>query len=191
MQLAGADEKSLLIFSGGQTRSGFQLSEARSYFDVTEAHHYWGVASAKNRITTEEYARDSYENVLFSLARFYECTGRWPLHLTIISWTFKRARFVHHVAALRWPSERFTFEGVGVPPARADEAIAAEKKTLALFEADPTGAEADGILQAKRRLRNPYLRTPGYLEPSAALQFNGSGIVPIKLVPWANSESKF
>lgn len=189
MRLAEADEKALLILSGGQTRLGLQLSEARSYFDIAQVHGYWDASSVQTRITMEEYARDSYENVLFSLARFFECTGHYPSHLTIISWSFKGARFVHHAATLRWPMEQFTFEGVGEPPVRLEEAINAENKTLALFQADPTGTEPDGILQAKRSARNPYRRTPGYVQPSDVLHFAGPGIVPLKLVPWNDDKS--
>ena len=41
---------------------------------------------------------------------FYETTGAWPGHVTIISNEFKRARFLElHCRAILWPLERVTF----------------------------------------------------------------------------------
>jgi hypothetical protein len=40
----------------------------------------------------EEYALDSYENLLFSIARFREVTGRWPEKITVIGYGMKQAR---------------------------------------------------------------------------------------------------
>lgn len=60
----------------------------------------------------QEHARDSFENLLFSLCRFHELTGSYPEHLTMVSYDFKRARFLEvHRAALRWPEERMSFLG--------------------------------------------------------------------------------
>ena len=36
------------------------------------------------RTTVETFALDSFQNVLFSLIRFYEYTGRWPDGITVI-----------------------------------------------------------------------------------------------------------
>ena len=38
----------------------------------------------------EEFARDSYENVLFSIARFKELTGHPPRNVTVVGYEFKR-----------------------------------------------------------------------------------------------------
>jgi hypothetical protein len=38
-------------------------------------------------------ARDSFENLLFSLCRFHELTGCYPTDVTVVSFEFKRWRF--------------------------------------------------------------------------------------------------
>jgi hypothetical protein len=59
------------------------------------------------RVHSEEYARDSYENVLFSLCRFFEVTGRYPEKVTVIGFQFKEKRFKDlHRKAVRFPKER-------------------------------------------------------------------------------------
>ena len=45
------------------------------------------------RATTEDYALDSYQNLLFSIARFHEYTGRWLSKITVIDYKMKRQRF--------------------------------------------------------------------------------------------------
>lgn len=58
-------------------------------------------------MTTEEFARDSYENLLFSICRFHEYTGNYPRNITVVSFEFKRKRFIEfHRYALKFPSER-------------------------------------------------------------------------------------
>jgi hypothetical protein len=51
-----------------------------------------------------------------SLAKFYQITGNWPRHLTVIGFEFKKKRFVeHHRKALRFPLERFHYIGINAP----------------------------------------------------------------------------
>ena len=58
--------------------------------------------SSALRATTEDHALDSYQTLLFSIARFHEYTGWWPSKITVVSYEMKRERFtdLHH-AALR------------------------------------------------------------------------------------------
>lgn len=66
----------------------------------------------------QEHARDSFENVLFSLCRFFELTGHYPAKITAVSYTLKQARFEQlHRAAVRYPADQFEFLGTPVPPA--------------------------------------------------------------------------
>ena len=59
------------------------------------------------RATTEDHALDSFQNVLFSLARFHEATGAYPARITVVSFGAKQQRFVElHARALRWPAPR-------------------------------------------------------------------------------------
>lgn len=65
------------------------------------------------RATTEEFALDSYQNLLFSIARFHEFTGHYPRSITVVGYEWKRRRFMElHRAALRWPEERFRYIGI-------------------------------------------------------------------------------
>ena len=70
-------------------------------------------SSSALRATTEDHALDSYQNLLFSIARFHEYTGRWPSRITVVGYEFKRRRFTElHRAALRWPADRFEYVGI-------------------------------------------------------------------------------
>lgn len=65
------------------------------------------------RATTEDHALDSFQNLLFSIARFREYTGRYPTKITVVGYEFKRSRFTNlHRAAIRWPRDRFYYIGV-------------------------------------------------------------------------------
>ena len=65
------------------------------------------------RAATEGHALDSFQNLLFSLARFREYTGRWPARVTVVGYEMKRQRFTElHRAALRWPVGRFEYVGI-------------------------------------------------------------------------------
>ena len=69
------------------------------------------------RATTENYAMDSYQNLLFSIARFWEYTGQFPDKITVVGYDFKRPRYEElHRTALRWPKYRFDY--IGVDPNR-------------------------------------------------------------------------
>ena len=70
IQAAAADPDALLLFSGGQTRrAAGPRSEGLSYWVVAEAAGWFEHAEVRNRTFTEEHARDSFENLLFSLCR--------------------------------------------------------------------------------------------------------------------------
>jgi hypothetical protein len=65
------------------------------------------------RATTENYAMDSYQNLLFSIARFREFTGYFPSKITVVGYEFKQLRFTElHREALRWPKKKFNYIGV-------------------------------------------------------------------------------
>lgn len=149
---AAADPTALLVFSGGVTRKGCEGSEAGGYVKCAALHDWWGAAATLNgRVATDTHARDSYENVLFSLAAFHTATGAYPATLTVVSWPFKRVRFGDHVATLRWPADRYAFVGVGVP-GDAAAAEVGERATRRLFGEQPYGGW--GVLWAKRLARS-------------------------------------
>jgi hypothetical protein len=63
--LANRDPDSLLVFSGGETRSVTgPLTEGGSYFHVADAMNLWPPESTvRSRTVTEEFATDSFENL--------------------------------------------------------------------------------------------------------------------------------
>lgn len=83
------DERALLIFSGGETRAQTgPLNEGTSYFHVADVMNLWEepVINQNNNVSTdrhpaktvrsrtmsEEFATDSFQNLLFSICRFHE-----------------------------------------------------------------------------------------------------------------------
>lgn len=71
------DKDATLIISGGQTKqeSG-PISEALSYYQL--ATKLTNDIELVQRINTEEFARDSFENVLFLLCRYFELHEAYP-----------------------------------------------------------------------------------------------------------------
>lgn len=65
IEAANQDPDSLLMFSGGETRSiTGPLTEGSSYFRVADAMKMWPEGSTvRARTITEEYATDSFENL--------------------------------------------------------------------------------------------------------------------------------
>ncbi|XVE55199.1 hypothetical protein DITRI_Ditri03aG0140300 [Diplodiscus trichospermus] len=88
------DDEALLMFSGGETRKDAgPRSEAQSYWTVAESKGWFGKEeSVKWRALTEEHARDSFENLLFSVCRFRELTGTYPHNITVSK------SYLHHSA---------------------------------------------------------------------------------------------
>jgi hypothetical protein len=196
--LAARDPSALLLFSGGQTRSAAgPRSEGLSYWVVAEAAGWFAeevgkaareaererggderaqqaaaegaVASVRARAYTEEHARDSFENLMFGLCRFYEVTGHYPRHVTVVSYTLKQRRFEEvHRAALRFPPSRFSFVGTPIPPA-AVGAQEGEARTVAGFAKDPYGCDPKGELAAKRTRRDPFAVGPPHASRCPAM----------------------
>src|SRR5882762_5554537 len=108
----------------GQTKSGSTTTAGEAYlrlalsanlletspFDTLQANP---TLFPFSRATSEDHALDSFQNLLFSIARFHEYTGRWPEHITVVGYEVKRRRFEElHREAVRWPAERFTYFGI-------------------------------------------------------------------------------
>lgn len=186
VELAREDPDALLIFSGGQTREGTFLSEAVSYYHAAEAAGLLKDELVRRRVTTEEFSRDSFDNCLFGIARFAECTGAIPHQITVVSWKFKKERFnLHALATLRWPADKFSFCGVGAP-ADMDAALKGEAGTVCHFRADMTGHGA--ALGPKKAARNPHRRQHGYATSFPALrrlvEYVGAEAAPLAICPW-------
>ena len=133
-----------------------------------------------------------HSNRLFSICRFKEVTGIYPRYISMISFTFKRKRFVEvHAPALQWPPGIFSFIGVDPPYSSTgfDLVAASEGElihSLGPFQKDPYGCGP--ALQKKRKERNPFYRTAPYplscpdLKP--LLEWCGPDIIPLEMVPW-------
>lgn len=191
---ARKDTKSLLIFSGGETRSvSGPQTESQAYYHVADAMNLWpDNSSVRARTSTEEFATDSFENLLFSICRFREITGSYPKEITVVSFSFKRRRFeMLHAPALRWPEDRFRYVGVDPPESTGfdlQRSTEGESKNAAApFEKDPYGCHST-VLQEKRKARNPFKRTPPYKlscpEMKELLEFCGPELIPLMKVPW-------
>lgn len=166
VELAEEDPSSLLMFSGGVTRPGVgPRSEGSSYWLVADALHWFGKRDVMNRTHVEEFARDSHENLLFSVCRFRQLTGRYPHEIKVVSFSFKEERFTSvHRRALRFPIKRFHYYGVdpdGAGGLRSRLGAWERAKTLAPFYKDFYGCN-DPALYQKRIDRNPFIRYHPY-----------------------------
>ncbi|MCI0705445.1 MAG: hypothetical protein L0241_30665 [Planctomycetia bacterium] len=174
--LAANNPVALLLFSGGRTRpdSG-EWSEAKTYHEIARATEFWIPDKLKTtrdglaaRTDLENFARDSFENVLFGICRFQQLVGSYPRTVTVASWAFKSARFDLHRAAIRFPAYRFRFVGVNDPLDLSD-ALNGERKALHSFSGDPFGSGAD--LSGKRLKRNPFDQVHTYRECPGMREF--------------------
>ncbi len=161
VKLAAADPGALLIFSGGATRlEAGPRTEALSYWLAAEQCGWFGHSEVRPRAQIEDFARDSFENLLFGICRFRELTGQAPEQVTVVSWEFKRERFQDlHRAAIGWPEERFTYVGANDPEALG-QALASEAVTREKYRADPYSLGDE--FRAKKAARNPFRRRHGY-----------------------------
>ncbi|KAI0279510.1 hypothetical protein BGY98DRAFT_968542 [Russula aff. rugulosa BPL654] len=143
-QIATEDPRALLVFSGGHTSPFSATSEGESYLRFARATGLLPSADMFTRVTIEDAALDSFQNVLFSMLA-------------------SRRRFEGlHRLALRWPKLRFTYEGVPLGN-EADEREAAAGELANAFSPyskDLYGCHA--LLSQKRAGRNFHMRTHGY-----------------------------
>jgi hypothetical protein len=158
IRLSTADPASVLIFSGGQTRAPVgQLSEAQSYYKAALM-----LQPDLVRAEVEEYARDSFENLAFSLCRFMVLYGRWPERVTVVGFPFKGPRFTNlHWATINQhmtivPS--FQYIDVYLAGVPQDHLI---DDAYPLFEKDPYGDTSE-VLRSKREARDPFHRSHPY-----------------------------
>jgi hypothetical protein len=196
IEQAHKDPSALLIFSGGETRaiSGPQ-TEAQAYYHVADAMNLWQ-GSVRARTATEEFATDSFENLMFALCRFREVTGDYPQKIAVISFSFKRRRFeTLHAPALQWPPDHFLYIGVDPPASTGFDLRRATEGEIqnaaAPFEKDPYGCHTP-VLQEKRKSRNPFMRTPPYAltcpEMSDLLSYCGPQLYPAGRLPWGKQQ---
>ena len=190
LQLLHEYPNATLILSGGQTRRDVgPLSEAASYYYVA-MENKWINAAMNSRVFLEEFSRDSFENLLFSICRFKEVNGNYPSKISVVGFDFKADRYVSlHRKAIRFPLRNFVYYGVSTP-LRFDhtKAVSGEQETLEMFEEDIYACSTEDLKQ-KRRKRNPFLRTIPYdlscPELKDLLHWCGPDLFPGQL-PWAD-----
>ncbi|KAF8587107.1 hypothetical protein K439DRAFT_1630961 [Ramaria rubella] len=168
-EAALADKRSLLIFSGGHTRGTSTTSEGESYFRLAiESNVFHNGYLPFKRATSEEYSLDSYQNLLFSIARFHEVTGSYPEHITVVGFEMKRRRFEElHIHALRWPKGRFTYIGIDEYGDTTRQYKGEEENGYTPYSQDLYGCH--GKLLEKRRNRNPFFRFHPYYTSASEL----------------------
>lgn len=102
----------------GQTRKPTHLTEAQSYLSLALSTGLLPLSASSGpfeRATTEDFALDSFQNLLFSVARFRERTGWYPRRITVVGFGVKKERFEKlHARAIRWPVRMFKYVGVDV-----------------------------------------------------------------------------
>jgi hypothetical protein len=162
--MAAANVRSRLIFSGGDTREkAGRVSEAESYFDMARVAGWWNAPEVERRTLREQHARDSRDNLVFSLACFYAAVGAFPERLVVVGFEFKRIRYYQHAEALQWRGE-FCYIGINNPPPGGplEAALAGEKRKRDAMREDPLLLGPEWVEQ--RRRRNPF----GTVEPYSA-----------------------
>jgi hypothetical protein len=167
-------DRSLLVFSGGPNHpEAGPLTEAGSYYQIArmkllDQRKADGSQPSSSRLlprmVLEEYARDSLENVLFSICRFYEVVGRYPDTITVVGFEYKRERIENmHREALRWDSSRFAYIGLDVRKTSSVDSTRplTDTNTLERARRDPYFASLEESVKVKQ-LKNPQRRAVPY-----------------------------
>ncbi|KAF1957147.1 hypothetical protein CC80DRAFT_55194 [Byssothecium circinans] len=191
-------DDTLLILSGGSTKGSLTpLSEARSYYnaalacELVEGSQGEGRVQqllANRRILLEEYATDSFQNLLLSILLFRRTTGKYPKQIRIITHAFKSKRFLDlHAPAIKWPPDRVQVQGIDPVMSRADleETVRGEEKYgYALWLKDPFGV--GDVLARKRQQRgwdgNLAIQLTQDVEESVKQLFDGK---VADVLPWS------
>ncbi|EDK43579.1 hypothetical protein LELG_01757 [Lodderomyces elongisporus NRRL YB-4239] len=183
-----ADPAAFMIISGGETkREAGEIAEATTYHQLlndlslidsnkdtkTNKDLVGGeFKSIQSRIATEVYARDSFENVLFSMCRFYELHKRYPTKITITGFEFKSYRFtqLHLLQALAFNLDNVVYLGNQPNPSHLSteakqkyfkELDHSEKQHAAnVFAQDWYGIGPN--LKSKKLKRNPFAKKHSY-----------------------------
>jgi len=165
INLVDRDPAALLVFSGGKTRNKSTLTESESYLSLAEHLSWFGVSgSVSPRSRLEEFATDSFENLLFSIQLFmmHHSEKCCPEQVTVVGLRFKEERYRYHAKTIIANGYKdidpfiFKYDGINDVPDYLLEAGSAvgEELTRAQFERWPFGDQ--GQLLNKRVKRDPH-----------------------------------
>ncbi|MGO9272648.1 MAG: hypothetical protein ACLQOO_20840 [Terriglobia bacterium] len=109
---------SIVSFSGGNTRPN---DEAVRSGEVTNSEGEGQLEWARTKypdadlsdVLVERFARDSFENIFFSLLAYFHSFGTWPACVHVVTWPFKANRSYLIACGLRLGDGRFFFHGCG------------------------------------------------------------------------------
>lgn len=145
--------RAMLMFSGGMTGNS-TFTEAEGYEKVF--HRLGSRWESFNRYELENWATDSYQNLLFSVLRFRQVSGHYPKSITVVTHAFKEDRFLElHAPAIRWPVHRIRVQGINPPftlPELQQTEEGEDMRAFQPFVKDPYGVQPS--LADKRRARN-------------------------------------
>jgi hypothetical protein len=150
VHIANREKAQALIPSGGRTRpdlyaSGITISEAQGMKEFLQ--RCTKGLDSNIQLITEDWARDSFENLLFSMFAYCHATGHYPARFTAVSWRFKANRILLIGNALGITN--FDFVGVENPgSATLEDAIGGETSYLASLLHYQSGTLVDPLHRA-------------------------------------------
>ncbi|AAS51353.1 ACR127Wp [Eremothecium gossypii ATCC 10895] len=127
----------------------------------------------------EEFALDSFDNLLYSIGRFKEITSVYPSNITIIGFGFKKRRFIeYHARAIDFPTGQINYIEVEPTPSYDDPVwlknyfetlrTLEHRNALALFQKDWYATREP--LASKKSARNPFNESHQYPLPLPHLE---------------------
>jgi hypothetical protein len=148
-----------LVLSGGRSRPHLapEISNSESQ-GMLEYARDAGFIETADIVLLEQFGRDSFENLFFSMLSFHHHFGEWPARVGAVSWKFKALRFYLIACGLRLADGRFRFFGSGDPSGFEHFAIATAQYDAMIVRAgeivDPLHRDATWFA-AKRQARTP------------------------------------
>ena len=148
-RITARDPKSVLVLVvGRRARAGLSAQRRPELLARRGAFRPWWGTGAGARATTEEYARTRSRTCCSRRAASRKWSGG-TLRVTVVSYDFKRRRFVE----LLGPALHLPLEFVGVAPGGrfdAQSAARGEATAAEAFERDPTAARASSPRSGRR-----------------------------------------
>jgi len=175
----------ILVISGGYTKPETEKSEARGMLDWADELE---LPRQKGALLLEEYAKDSFENLLFSICRFFQFFGEFPEVVHSCTWKFNAERFGILARQIFLPR----FQVIPVGRRVGEEDIS--RKWAKLAEEDPFYTKQKGS-KTKYQGRDPWRKGCPYgqinedfrrlFEKLAELKLKGENPEKAKdLFPW-------